>query len=150
MRFMRPRPGAHDQNPLRRVFYCVTFKRCGIQHLKVRGKGGKVRYLPLHSVAARRINQYLESSEHHLADRRVPLFIPFRGKLTGAGITANGIYTVVAAWASMDFGLPRPPMPWSMKPTSPKSRPGWVMPISAQPRSMIAGRTGRRIRRPTR
>jgi len=70
-----------------------------IQHLKVHGKGGKVRYLPLHPVAARRIHQYLESSGHHLADRKVPLFIPLRGKLTGAGITANGIYTVVTAYA---------------------------------------------------
>jgi site-specific recombinase XerD len=31
----------------------------------------------------------------------VPLFIPLRGKLTAAGITANGIYTVVAAYANM-------------------------------------------------
>ncbi len=29
----------------------------------------------------------------------MPLFIPLRGKLTSAGITANGIYTVVAAYA---------------------------------------------------
>lgn len=73
--------------------------RRGIQHLKVHGKGGKVRYLPLHPVAAGRIHLYLESSGHHLADRKVPLFIPLRGKLTGAGITANGIYAVVTAWA---------------------------------------------------
>lgn len=73
--------------------------RRGIQHLKVHGKGGKVRYLPLHPVAAGRIHQYLESSGHHWADRKVPLFIPLRGKLTGAGITANGIYTVVATYA---------------------------------------------------
>lgn len=46
-------------------------ERRGIQHLKVHGKGGKVRYLPLHPVAAGRINQYLESSGHHLADRKV-------------------------------------------------------------------------------
>lgn len=58
-----------------------------------------MRYLPLHPVAAGRIHQYLESAGHHLADRKVPRFIPLRGKLTGAGITANGIYTVVAAYA---------------------------------------------------
>ncbi len=74
-------------------------ERRGIQHLKVHGKGGKVRYLPLHPVAAGRIHQYLESSGHHSADRKVPLFMPLRGKLTGAGITANGIYTVVTAYA---------------------------------------------------
>ncbi|MBI6764054.1 hypothetical protein YA0059_11910 [Pseudomonas syringae] len=43
-------------------------ERCGIQHLKGHGKGGKVRCLPLHPVAAGRIHQYLESSGHHLAD----------------------------------------------------------------------------------
>ncbi|RMS19724.1 SAM-like protein, partial [Pseudomonas coronafaciens pv. garcae] len=73
-------------------------ERRGIQHLKVHGKGGKVRYLPLHPIAAGRIHLYLESSGHHLADRKVPLFIPLRGRLTGAGITANGIYTVVEAY----------------------------------------------------
>jgi site-specific recombinase XerD len=74
-------------------------ERRGIQPLKVHGKGGKVRYLPLHPVAAGRIHQYLESSEHRLAERKMPLFIPLRGELTGAGITANSIYTVVTAYA---------------------------------------------------
>ncbi|RMR00447.1 Phage integrase [Pseudomonas savastanoi pv. glycinea] len=60
-------------------------ERRGIQHLKVHGKGGKVRYLPMHPVAAGRIHQYLESSGHHVADRKVPLFIPRRGRLTGHG-----------------------------------------------------------------
>ena len=58
-----------------------------------------MRYLLLYLIAAGRFRQYLKSSEHHLADRKVPLFIPLRGKLTGAGITVNGIYTVVTAWA---------------------------------------------------
>jgi integrase len=46
-------------------------ERRGIRHLKVHGKGGKVRYLPLHPVAAERIHQYLESSGHHLARLQV-------------------------------------------------------------------------------
>ena len=50
--------------------------RRGIQHFKVHSKGGKVRYLPLHPLAAGRIHQYLESSGHHLAFRKVPLLIP--------------------------------------------------------------------------
>lgn len=74
-------------------------ERRGIQHLKIHGKGGKVRYLPLHPVAAGRIHLYLERSGHHLDDKKVPLFIPFRGKPTGAGVSANGIYTVVEAYA---------------------------------------------------
>lgn len=51
------------------------------------------------ALAITRIHQYLENSGHHLAEKKVSLFIPLRGKLTGAGITANGIYTVVAAYA---------------------------------------------------
>jgi integrase len=66
-----------------------------IRHSEVHGKGGKVRYLPLDPVAAGRIHQHLESSGHHLVEGKVPLFIPLRGKLTGAGITANGIYSTI-------------------------------------------------------
>lgn len=73
--------------------------RRGIKHLQVLGKGGKVRYLPIHPVAADRIHAYLERSGHHLDDPKAPLFIPLRGKQTGAGITANGIYTVVGDYA---------------------------------------------------
>ncbi|KPZ14249.1 Phage integrase family site specific recombinase [Pseudomonas amygdali pv. ulmi] len=76
-------------------------ERRGIQHLKIHGKGGKVRYLPLHPVAAGRIHLYLERSGHHLDDKKAPLFISLRGKSTGAGVSANGIYTVVAAYAKM-------------------------------------------------
>ncbi|NAT57416.1 tyrosine-type recombinase/integrase [Pseudomonas syringae] len=74
-------------------------ERRGIQHLKIHGKGGKVRYLPLHPVAAGRIHLYLERSGHHLDDKKAPLFISLRGKSTGAGVSANGIYTVVEAYA---------------------------------------------------
>ncbi|KPB50660.1 Phage integrase family site specific recombinase [Pseudomonas coronafaciens pv. oryzae] len=74
-------------------------ERRGIQHMKIHGKGGKVRYLPLHPVAAGRIHLYLERSGHHSDDNKVPLFISLRGKSTGAGVSANGIYTVVEACA---------------------------------------------------
>lgn len=53
----------------------------------------------MHPVAAGRIHLYLERSGHHLNDKKVPLFIPLRGKPTGAGVSANGIYTVVEAYA---------------------------------------------------
>ncbi|WP_137808435.1 tyrosine-type recombinase/integrase [Pseudomonas sp. G(2018)] len=73
-------------------------ERRGIKHLKVKGKGGKTRYLPLHPVAAERIHAYLEKD-----NKREPgndsLFRSIRGRTTGSGISANGIYTVVAQWA---------------------------------------------------
>jgi len=74
-------------------------ERRGIKHLRIHGKGGKLRYLPLHPVAAERIYLYLEASAHHQVDGQAPLFLPLRGRSTGAGITANGIYGVVGHYA---------------------------------------------------
>ncbi|POP74131.1 tyrosine-type recombinase/integrase [Pseudomonas syringae] len=73
-------------------------ERRGIKHLRVHGKGSKIRFLPLHPVAAERIYAYLEQDvERDTAPG--PLFRSLRGTTTGAGITANGIYTVVEAYA---------------------------------------------------
>lgn len=76
-------------------------ERRGIKHLRIQGKGGKLRYLPLHPVAAERIHGYLEVSGHQLVDAKAPLFVPLRGRSTGAGISANGIYTVVGHYAKV-------------------------------------------------
>ncbi|SEI60129.1 Site-specific recombinase XerD [Azotobacter beijerinckii] len=73
--------------------------RRGLKHLRVHGKGGKLRYLPLHPVAAERIHAYLEASGHPLDDPKAPLFLPLRGKKTGMGISADGIYALVGAYA---------------------------------------------------
>lgn len=75
-------------------------ERRGIKHLQVRGKGGKTRYLPLHPVAAERIYAYLER-DNKREPGNGPLFRSMRGKTTGAGVTGNGIYKIVAQWASL-------------------------------------------------
>lgn len=72
--------------------------RRGIKHLQVRGKGGKTRYLPLHPVAADRIYEYLERDSQREPGNG-PLFRSIRGRSTGAAVTGNGIYKVVAQWA---------------------------------------------------
>lgn len=41
-------------------------ERRGIKHLRIHGKGGKLRFVPLHPVAAERIHTYLEHSGHQL------------------------------------------------------------------------------------
>ena len=74
-------------------------ERRGIKHLCVHGKGGKLRYLPLHPVAAERIYAYLDASGHHLEQEKAPLFMPLRGRRTGAGVSANGIYALVGGYA---------------------------------------------------
>lgn len=73
-------------------------ERRGIKHLRVHGKGSKIRFLPLHPVAAERIYAYLEKDVGRSAAPG-PLFRSLRGTTIGAGITANGIYTVVEAYA---------------------------------------------------
>ncbi|MBK3477671.1 MULTISPECIES: tyrosine-type recombinase/integrase [Pseudomonas] len=73
-------------------------ERRGIKHLRVHGKGKKIRFLPLHPVAAERIYAYLERDSVRDTSSG-PLFRSVRGKTTGAGVTANGLYTVVAHWA---------------------------------------------------
>jgi site-specific recombinase XerD len=74
-------------------------ERRGIRHLQIHGKGGKLRYLPLHPVAAERIHAYLQVSGHQQREAKAPLFMPLRGRQTGAGITANGIYAMVGSYA---------------------------------------------------
>lgn len=40
-----------------------------------------------------------EASGHPLGEPKAPLFLPLHGKLTGAGISAEGIYALVGAYA---------------------------------------------------
>ena len=74
-------------------------QRRGIQHLQIHGKGGKLRYVPLHPVAAERLHTYLEASGHHQEHANAPLFRPLRGPKTGLGISAEGIYALVGQYA---------------------------------------------------
>jgi len=75
-------------------------ERRGMQHLRVYGKGGKLRYLPLHPIVLERIHAYLKLSGHHLEQPAAPLFMPLRGKVTGAGLSADGIYALVRRYTS--------------------------------------------------
>lgn len=90
--------GLRREEAARLTVRCLQERR-GIKHLRVIGKGGKVRYLPLHPVAAERIHAYLEVSGHHLEQENSPLFLPLRGRRTGAGLSANGIYALVGKHA---------------------------------------------------
>lgn len=74
-------------------------QRRGIQHLQIHGKGGKLRYVPLHPVAAERLHTYLEASGPHQEHANAPLFRPLRGPKTGLGISAEGIYALVGQYA---------------------------------------------------
>jgi len=49
----------------------------GVTHLRVEGKGDKVRYLPLHVLAQRLITAYLEAAGH-ASELHSPLFCPVK------------------------------------------------------------------------
>ncbi|MEE4139998.1 tyrosine-type recombinase/integrase [Pseudomonas viridiflava] len=74
-------------------------ERRGVKHLQIHGKGGKIRYLPLHPVAAERIYVYLVLDGDR-AQTPGALFRSLRGKTSGTGITGKGVYGVVSKWAS--------------------------------------------------
>ncbi len=75
--------------------------RRGVPHLRVQGKGEKIRYVPLHPGTAALIHDYLESAGHG-ADESGALFRPLRNNRTGqleGAITPDGIYKLVRAYS---------------------------------------------------
>jgi site-specific recombinase XerD len=71
-------------------------QRRGVLHLRVNGKGNKVRHLPLHPASAERLHTYLEMAGHG-KEADAPLFQPLRGRGAGSGkaITGDGVYKCV-------------------------------------------------------
>jgi len=76
--------------------------RKGVPHLKVSGKGGKTRYLPLHPGTHTLIHDYLEAAGH-AGDEAGALFRPVRNNRTGRlgqAITADGVYKLVRTYSA--------------------------------------------------
>jgi integrase/recombinase XerD len=76
--------------------------RKGVPHLKVSGKGGKTRYLPLHPGTNALIHDYLAAVGHD-ADENGALFRPVKNNTTGRldqAITADGVYRLVRAYSA--------------------------------------------------
>jgi integrase/recombinase XerD len=76
--------------------------RKGVPHLKVAGKGGKTRYLPLHPGTHALIHDYLDVTGHG-TDENGALFRPVRNNCTGEldnAITPDGIYKLVRAYSA--------------------------------------------------
>ena len=92
---------------LRRAELCALHlvdlqERRGVRHLRVLGKGSKVRYVPLHPAAAEAIAAYLEAAGHG-DDKGASLFYPVSNNTRDASrpITPDGVYRVLAKYASM-------------------------------------------------
>jgi len=76
-------------------------QRRGVLHLRVHGKGGKTRYLPLHPGTAELVTEYLEALGHG-NDPSAPLFRPVKNnvhKRTDTSMTTDGVYKVVQYYA---------------------------------------------------
>jgi site-specific recombinase XerD len=81
--------------------------RRGVPTLAVHGKGGKIRYLPVHPLAVRLIEEYLDAGEHR-ADGSGALFRPVKsrtGKLENA-ISGAAIYSNIVKHYAQAAGIP--------------------------------------------
>ncbi len=77
-------------------------ERRGVAHLKIHGKGGKTRYIPLHPAVSGLIHDYLEMAGHG-ADDTGSLFRPIHNTRTDGqvkAITADGVYKIVRGYSA--------------------------------------------------
>lgn len=78
-------------------------ERRGAPHLKVTGKGEKIRYVPLHGIAGDLIEEYLGKAGHS-GDHTSALFRPLRDSRGGGrkkGITPDGVYKLVRSYSAL-------------------------------------------------
>lgn len=81
--------------------------RRGVKHLKVSGKGGKTRYLPLNPGSASLIYEYLATSGHS-EDRKLPLFRRLTEKRDvemERHMTTDAVYKIVRHYSGI-LGFP--------------------------------------------
>ena len=72
-------------------------QRRGVQHLRVHGKGGRTRYLPLHPGTAVLFAEYLDALGHW-NEPASPLFRPVKNNVNGKldkAMTTDGVYKVI-------------------------------------------------------
>lgn len=80
--------------------------RRGVMHFRIQGKGGKIRFLPVHPHSSQRISEYLERAGHG-EDVDGALFRPVKnstGSLTEA-LTGHGVYKDVVQKYARKLGI---------------------------------------------
>ena len=81
--------------------------RQGVPHLRVHGKGGKLRYLPAHCSTLKLVAQYLAAAGHG-NDLKGPLFRPMRPPPVGhtaTALTPGGVYSEVVVRYMRQIGI---------------------------------------------
>ena len=81
--------------------------RRGIKHLRVHGKGSKIRFVPAHPTALTRIEEYLEAAGHQ-QDAEGPLFRPIKNNRSGGlgtALTPGGVYVAVVCHYATAAGI---------------------------------------------
>lgn len=82
-------------------------ERRGVKHLRIHGKGGKLRYVPAHPGTLGLITDYLEAAGH-AADDGGALFRPIQNNVTGkldGALTAHAVYGNVVRYYGAKIGL---------------------------------------------
>ncbi len=76
-------------------------ERRGVPHLKVSGKGGKMRYVPLHPAAGGLIHDYLEDAGHELEDNGALFRSISNNRVEGSqkAITPDAVYKIVREYS---------------------------------------------------
>ena len=77
-------------------------ERRGVAHLKVSGKGGKTRYVPLHPAAGGLIADYLEAAGHGTEDTGALFRSVHHSRVEGSqkAITPDGVYKIVRGYSA--------------------------------------------------
>ena len=82
-------------------------ERRGVPHLRVQGKGGKLRYIPTHPNSLRLVAEYLEAAGHG-AELDAPLFRRSRTPKAGAvasALTPGAVYAEVVVFYMKQVGI---------------------------------------------
>lgn len=82
-------------------------ERRGVKHLRIHGKGGKLRYVPLHASAAGLIEEYLQASGHAL-NKAGALFRPVRNRVShslAGALTPQSVYANVVTYYLKKIGV---------------------------------------------
>ena len=137
--------------------------RQGVVHFRIKGKREKIRFVPVHPMAQRLIEEYLALAGHG-AEPDGPLFRPVKNNRTGTldrHLDPGSVYRNIVVKYGRETGIaprstasacircarrPRP-TPFRMNPTSPRSRNGSATRTSPPRASTTGARASRRTAR---